>query len=83
MKLSELGNRFSDNVLDATQAWTLHFIDEKDLAGLPESARAMARQSAERLGKPGWLFTLDAPSYIAFMTYADHRDYRRQMYEAL
>ncbi|MEK6551109.1 MAG: M3 family metallopeptidase [Pseudomonadota bacterium] len=82
MKLSELGNRFSDNVLDATQAWTLHFIDEKDLAGLPESARAMARQSAERLGKPGWLFTLDAPSYIAFMTYADHRDYRRQMYEA-
>ncbi len=82
MKLSELGNRFSDNVLDATQAWTLHLTNESDLAGLPESARSMAHQSAERADKQGWLFTLDAPSYIAFMTYADHRDYRRQMYEA-
>ncbi len=82
MKLSELGNRFSDNVLDATQAWTLHLTGEHDLAGLPESARAMARQAAERTGQPGWLFTLEAPSYIAFMTYADQRDFRRQMYEA-
>ncbi len=82
MKLSELGNRFSDNVLDATQAWTLHLTEEKDLAGLPESARAMARAAAERAGKTGWLFTLEGPSYLAFMTHADHRDYRRQMYEA-
>jgi len=82
MKLSELGNRFSDNVLDATQAWTLHITNEPELAGLPESARAMARQAAGQAGKDGWLFTLEAPSYIAFMTHADHRDYRRRMYEA-
>ncbi len=77
-----LSNRFAENVLDATQAWELLITDIKDLAGLPESARAMARQAAEEDRRPGWKFTLEGPSYIAFMSYADHRDLRRRMYEA-
>jgi oligopeptidase A len=81
-RLALLGSRFTDNVLDATQAWELVITDEAELAGLPESARAMARQLAERDGKPGWKFTLDGPSYLAFMTYADNRALRARMYEA-
>jgi oligopeptidase A len=77
-----LHSKFSENVLDATQTWELHITDEKDLAGLPESARAMARQNAQEKNREGWRFTLEGPSYIAFMTYADDRDRRRQMYEA-
>ena len=81
-ELSTLASRFSENVLDATQAWSLHLNDEKDLAGLPDSARAMARQAALEKNLSGWRFTLDGPSYVAFMTYADARELRRQMYEA-
>ncbi|HKQ31196.1 MAG TPA: oligopeptidase A [Burkholderiales bacterium] len=81
-ELSTLTSRFSDNVLDATDAWELWITDERDLAGLPESARAMARQSAREKDREGWRFNLEAPSYIALMTYADKRELRRQMYEA-
>jgi oligopeptidase A len=81
-ELVTLSSKYSDNVLDATEAWELVLTDEADLAGLPESARAMARQSAREKGKDGWRFSLEAPSYIAFMTYADQRELRRQMYEA-
>ncbi|MBI3545912.1 MAG: M3 family metallopeptidase, partial [Gammaproteobacteria bacterium] len=81
-ELAALTSKFSENVLDATQAWDLHITNEADLAGLPESARAMAQQAAQEKNMPGWRFTLEAPSYIAFMTYADRRDLRRQMYEA-
>ncbi len=81
-ELAELASRFSENVLDATQAWDLCLTDEKDLAGLPETARAMAHQAAQQKNLDGWRFTLDGPSYIAFMTYADNRELRRQMYEA-
>jgi oligopeptidase A len=81
-ELSTLTSRFEEHLLDATRAWSLLIVDDKDLAGLPETARAMARQEAEREGKAGWKFTLDAPSYIAFMTYADNADLRRQMYTA-
>ncbi|MDP2707368.1 MAG: M3 family metallopeptidase, partial [Burkholderiales bacterium] len=77
-----LHSKFSENVLDATQAWELHITDEKDLAGLPESARAIARQDAQEISLEGWRFTIEGPSFIAFMTYADDRDRRRQMYEA-
>lgn len=81
-ELSTLSSKFSDNVLDATEAWELLVTDEADLAGLPDSARAMARQSAREKGKEGWRFTLEAPSYMALMTYADKRELCRQMYEA-
>jgi oligopeptidase A len=80
--LSTLTSRYSENVLDATQAWSLHVNDEKDLAGLPDSVRAMARQAAQEKNLPGWRFTLEGPSYVGFMTYADNRDLRHEMYEA-
>jgi oligopeptidase A len=79
---ASLHSKFSENVLDATEAWELHILDEKDLAGLPESARAMARQDAQEKKLEGWRFTLEGPSYTAFMTYAVDRERRRQMYEA-
>jgi oligopeptidase A len=81
-ELSTRTSKFSENVLDATQAWELLITDEKDLAGLPDSARAVAKQTAQQENKDGWKFSLEAPSYIAFMTYADHRELRHQMYEA-
>ena len=80
--LSQKCNTFSQNVLDATHGWSLHITDEKELAGLPDSAIGMARQMAQGADLKGWKFTLDAPLYIPFMTYAEHQDYRRQMYEA-
>jgi oligopeptidase A len=81
-ELSALSSKFSDNVLDATDAWELTITDERDLAGLPDSARASARQSAREKNRDGWRFNLEAPSYIALITYADKRELRRQMYEA-
>ena len=80
--LSKKCNTFSQNVLDATHGWSLNITDESELAGLPESAIGMARQMAQGSDLEGWKFTLDAPLYIPFMTYADHQEYRRQMYEA-
>ena len=81
-EMAALRSKFSENVLDATQAWDLVITDEKDLAGLPESARAMAKQDAREKNLAGWRFTLEGPSYINFMTYADNREKRRRMYEA-
>jgi len=74
--------QFSQNNLKATNAYQLHIIDEADLAGLPDSARDAAALAAKENGKEGWLFTLHAPSYGPFMTYADNRELRRQMYMA-
>ncbi|MFM5861202.1 oligopeptidase A [Aeromonas veronii] len=81
-RLSELASRFSNNVLDATQGWQKLVADEAELAGLPDSVRAAARQMAEFKGKEGWLFTLDIPSYLPVMMYADNRELRAEMYEA-
>ncbi|MGL5290247.1 MAG: oligopeptidase A, partial [Aeromonas sp.] len=81
-RLSELASCFSNNVLDATQGWHKLVADEALLAGLPESARAAARQLAELKGKAGWLFTLDIPSYLPVMMYADNRELRAELYEA-
>lgn len=81
-RLSQLTTRFEENVLDATQAFSRHVTDEARLSGLPESARAMARQAAEQKGLEGWLFTLDFPSYYAVVSYADDRELRREMHEA-
>lgn len=81
-ELSQLGSRFSDNVLDATKGWSRHIEDETLLAGLPESDLAVARQAAEDEGKSGWVFGLAFPSYIAIMTYADDRALREEFYQA-
>ncbi|MDM5091478.1 oligopeptidase A [Aeromonas bestiarum] len=81
-RLSELASRFSNNVLDATQGWTRLVTDEADLTGLPQSAQAAARQLAEQKSQQGWLFTLDIPSYLPVMMYADNRALRAELYEA-
>ncbi|WP_041210577.1 oligopeptidase A [Aeromonas jandaei] len=81
-RLSELASRFSNNVLDATQGWHKLVADDAELAGLPDSVLAAARQMAEIKGKEGWLFTLDIPSYLPVMMYADNRELRAEMYEA-
>jgi oligopeptidase A len=80
--LAEITTKFSENVLDATNAYELHVTDEAMLAGLPETAQLAARESARKKGKDGWRFTLQAPSYIAAMTYLDDRAIRRQLWEA-
>ncbi|WP_220815333.1 oligopeptidase A [Pseudomonas paralcaligenes] len=82
MKLSELGSRFSNQLLDATQAWTKHITDEAALAGLTDSAKAQMAQAAQAKELDGWLITLEFPSYYAVMTYADDRALREEVYTA-
>ncbi|NOZ36946.1 MAG: oligopeptidase A [Gammaproteobacteria bacterium] len=81
-RLSQLTTRYEENVLDATQAWSILIEQESRLAGLPDSARAMAKQAAQQKEKTGWLFTLDFPSYHAVITYADDRSLREEIYHA-
>ena len=81
-ELTQITNNFSQNVLDATNAFEFVTSDEKHLAGLPESARQMARQSAESKGLQGYRFTLQGPSYMAVMTYADSQELREKVYQA-
>ena len=81
-QLSQLTNQYSQNVLDATDSWSLLITDEADLTGLPEGVIAVAKDTAEQAKQEGWQFSLQAPSFVPFMTYADNRDLRHQMYEA-
>ena len=81
-QLSKLSSEFEENLLDATNAWHKQITHIEDLAGLPESALAQAKQAAESEEKDGWLINLQFPSYLAIMTYADNRDLRREHYEA-
>ena len=81
-KLSELSSNFSNNVMDATMGWTKHVSDKSDLAGMPESALEAAAQAAHQKDLQGWLFTLDIPSYLPVMLYADNRALREEMYRA-
>ena len=81
-QLSSLTSKYSENVLDATNAWSKLLPDPKLLAGLPESALDLARQTAEQRGEQGWMLTLDFPSYLPLMTYADDRELRHEVYEA-
>jgi oligopeptidase A len=82
MRLSELTSKFSNQLLDATQAWTKQVTDEALLAGLTDSAKAQMKQAAEAKGLDGWLITLEFPSYYAVMTYADDRALREEVYAA-
>jgi Zn-dependent oligopeptidase len=78
-ELSKLSLQFGENVLAETNAFELHLTDEKDLAGLPEGTIEAARLLAKSQEKEGWVFTLDHPSYIPFLTYADNRELRKKM----
>ncbi|HXF26499.1 MAG TPA: M3 family metallopeptidase [Bryobacteraceae bacterium] len=82
VELSKITTKYAENTLDSTNAFELIITDEKQLAGLPESAVAAAKQSAESKGKEGWRFTLQSPSYVALMTYLDDRDIRQQVFHA-
>ncbi|MGZ5054989.1 MAG: oligopeptidase A [Methylobacter sp.] len=81
-ELSALASNYEENLLDATNAWTKLIRDIDDLAGLPESALAQAKQTAASHNEDGWMITLQFPSYISVMTYADNRELRREHYEA-
>jgi oligopeptidase A len=83
---SELSSRFSDNLLDATNDYTLVIENKDELSGLPDdvlqAAQEAAQQAAQATNKDGWLFTLKAPSYMPVMQYADNRALREKMYRA-
>ena len=81
-EISVLGLQFSQNLLKENKAFTLHLTDEAQLDGLPETAREAAALAAKEQGKEGWVFTLDFPSYLPFMTYSTQRELRRQLYMA-
>ncbi len=78
-ELSKLSLQFGENVLAETNAYQLVLTDEAELSGLPESAKEAAKMLAKEKGIEGWVFTLDYPSYIPFMTYADRRELREEL----
>ncbi len=78
-ELSKLSLQFGENVLAETNAFEMIITDENELSGLPESVQEAAKEIAESKGKEGWVFTLDYPSYIPFMTYAENRELRKKL----
>ncbi|MFT6869929.1 MAG: oligopeptidase A [Polaribacter sp.] len=78
-KLSKLSLKFGENVLAETHAFEMHLTEEKEVSGLPESVKEAAAEVAKSKDKEGYIFTLDYPSYIPFLTYADNRDLRKKM----
>ena len=81
-ELAALGAKFSENLLDATNAFAEFVSDEAELAGLPDDVIQAAREAAEKDGKPGWKFTLHMPSYLPVMQYAESRELRARLYRA-
>ena len=79
---AQLGAKFSQNVLDATDAFALYFDDAAELAGIPEDALAMFAAAAQAEGKAGYKVGLQMPHYLAVMQYADKRELREQVYRA-
>ncbi|WGH75247.1 M3 family metallopeptidase [Tenacibaculum tangerinum] len=78
-ELAKLSLQFGEHVLAETNAFELLITNEAKLAGLPESAKEAAKELANSKGKEGWMITLDYPSYIPFMTYADTRELRKEL----
>src|SRR2546422_2207763 len=78
-ELARSASRFSENVLDATKGFTI-VVDESRIGGIPRDALDAAREAAEKDGKPGWKFTLHAPSYMPVMQYAADRSLRETLY---
>jgi oligopeptidase A len=81
-ELSSLQSKLEENVLDSTHDWTKHITDLALLNGLPETAIDLAKQNATEKDKPGWLITLDFPSYYPVMQYADDASLRQELYQA-
>ncbi len=79
-EMAQLAARFSENVLDATNGFVLQVDDEARLAGIPSDVLAAAREAAQKDGKPGWKFTLHAPSYVPVLKYAEDRSLRETLY---
>lgn len=79
---SMLSLQFSQNLLKENKAYNLHITDERQLDGLPDTAKEAAELAAKEQGKDGWIFTLDYPSFSPFMTYSTQRDLRKEMYMA-
>ncbi|MGW8314741.1 MAG: M3 family metallopeptidase [Bacteroidales bacterium] len=83
-RLSLLTMQFGNNLLAETNDYELLIDNEADLAGLPESVRSTAAETAEKAGYSGkWLFTLQKPSWIPFLQYAENRDLREKLYKAM
>ena len=78
-KLSKLSLKFGENVLAETNAFEMHLTNENEVSGLPESVKEAAKEVAKSKEKEGYIFTLDYPSYIPFLTYADNRELRKKM----
>lgn len=78
-ELSNLSLQFGENVLAENNAFQMHLTNEDDVAGLPESVQEAAQQLAKETKKKGWVFTLDYPSYVPFITYADNRELRKKI----
>ncbi|MBA6155724.1 M3 family metallopeptidase [Tenacibaculum sp. S7007] len=78
-ELAKLSLQFGENVLAETNSYELLLTNEEDVAGLPEGAKEAAKSMAQQKGHEGWLITLDYPSYIPFMTYADNRELRKKL----
>ncbi len=81
-ELSKLTLKFGENVLAETNAFKLHITNKDDLSGLPAAIKDAAAQLAKSEGKEGWIFTLQFPSFVPFMKYADNRELRHKMYMA-
>lgn len=81
-ELSNLTAKFEENLLDATNAWHKRIDDANELAGLPPGALGLMAQTAKQRDMEGWVLTLEFPSYIPVITYADNRALRREIYEA-
>ncbi len=81
-ELAGLSLTFGENILKETNAYELHLTDEEDLKGIPDSNREAAIAEAQERGKEGWVFTLQYPSYVPFMTYASNRELRKDLYTA-
>ena len=81
-QLAQLSLTFGEHLLADTQAYTLHIEREEQLKGLPDSLLEMAKATAHQKGKEGWIFTLDYPSYVPFMTYAQDRELRKELSNA-
>ena len=82
MRLSTLGSKFAENLLDATHAWTRHLADKSSLRGLPKADRKLLAGIAKSHGKDGWMIDLGEPAYKAIMTHAEDRALRREVYTA-
>jgi oligopeptidase A len=81
-ELAQATQKFSENVLDSTNAWQKNILDENLLAGLPESAKSAARETARQKELKGWVFTLHAPSTMPVMKYLEDDSIRREFWEA-